>query len=335
MKIIFTSAKATSASFIFYAASLKTINEQFKEASLDISIEPEKVDYKQYDAALFMGYDDKAKLAKAQNPKIITGVFDPRAGQRNKFEQVDFIAANGLESQDYFSQFCDNCTIYYTFPYVESKKECPFSKDKLTLGFHGGKPHLDAMFPRITNALEKLNQEIPLELWGMYNIKRDGDWKKARKLGFPVKLIQYDEDNYAKYMAHTDIGLVPQFKAIPENKILRYIVGMVRKGHINSQFDFIFHFKETTNIGRHLVFAQYGIPVISDMAPSSCCFIENEKDSFLAFHTNSWYLYLHKLAFNENLRKEMGNNLNNKYLNQASNQKQNERLIAFLKTLIK
>ena len=39
------------------------------------------------------------------NNKIVTGVIDPRANRGVKFDHVDFIVTNGLESQDFFSKF--------------------------------------------------------------------------------------------------------------------------------------------------------------------------------------------------------------------------------------
>jgi len=332
MRIILTSARKTGPSFIFYSKSLNKINNNFVNVSVEISTNPTSVNYNNFDVALFIGYDECSRLAKKQNKEIITGVLDPRASQKIEFEFIDFLGVNDLESRDYFLKFCKNIIIYRPYPIVPQKLKCPVKKDKLILGYHGNKIHLEAMYPRITDAIESLNREIPLELWAMYNINDLGKWR--RKLDFPVRHIQYSEENYAKYIAHTDIGIVPQLIPVTKNKILRYLIGTMRCKYNESMHDFILRFKETTNIGRHLVFAQYGIPVVSDMTPSACSFIQDNVDGFVAFHTASWHQALKKLALNPESRKLMGKNLKAKYENFASHQVQNKRLVNFLREIV-
>jgi len=334
MKIIFTSFMATSPSFLFYASSLAKINGRTAGICIDIINNPLSVDYSAYDVALFMGSSDGVSKAKTDNPSITVGVVEPRVAQNQSFSGLDFIIVNSIEAKDFFSRYCHDLIIYYTFPEVPPKLDCPIKKDRLVLGYHGNLLHLDAMYPRITQAVAELAKKIPLELWAMYNIETLGKWQKAdhKDLGFPVVHIQYSEENYARYLAHADIGLVPQLIPVRENRTLRCLIGSI-SGKYNERFDnYFLRFKETTNIGRHLVFAQYGIPVVSDMTPSSCAFIHDENDGFVAFHSESWSRALELLAFNRDLRIEMGNRLKEKYLKTATHEKMNESLISFLKS---
>ena len=62
-----------------------------------------------------------------------------------------------------------------------------------------------------------------------------------------------------------------------------------------------------------MVFAQYGIPVISDMTPSACSLIDNGVSGYLAHYTKSWYYSMKTLAENIQLRNSMGQILKDKY----------------------
>jgi hypothetical protein len=335
LKIVFVSTRKSSASYIFYSANFAEINRLKDGVSLEIQDDPLSANYSAYDVALFMGFDPQALLAKRQNPSILVGIVEPRAEQKNTFVGVDFIVANSIEARDYFSKYVDHIMVYYDYPQVPEKLECPIEKNKLILGYHGNLIHLEAMVPRITNAIAEMAKNIPIELWAMYNIQKLGKWKVPRsRLGFPVEHIQYSEENYAKYMAHVDIGIVPQFMPVRENWALRYLIGSPnRRFHERSQ-NFLLRFKETTNIGRHLVFAQYGIPVISDMSPSACAFIEDGVDGYVAYHDHGWFAALKKLASRRSLRIQMGQKLKEKFQSTAAPDILNEKLVSFIRTFL-
>jgi hypothetical protein len=335
LKIVFVSAQKRSASYIFYSANFSQINRLKDGVSLEIRDDPLSVDYSAYEVALFMGFDPQAVLAKRQNPAILVGVVEPRAEQRNTFAGVDFIVANCIEARDYFSKYVDKIMVYYDYPQVPEKLECPIENNKLILGYHGNLIHLEAMVPRITNAISAMAKDIPIELWAMYNIQKLGKWKVPRsKLGFPVEHIQYSEENYAKYMAHVDIGIVPQFMPVRENGVLRYLIGSLDRRFHERSGNFILRFKETTNIGRHLVFAQYGIPVISDMSPSACAFIDDGVDGYIAYHEHGWLAALKKLALSRSVRIHMGQKLKEKFQSTATPDSLNRNLLSFIRTLL-
>jgi hypothetical protein len=337
MKIIFSSARIKSPSRVFYSTNLQSINGIKPSILLEDNPDPLLVDYSKYDVVLFMGYDPQALLAKQRNPGVLVGVIEPRATQRNTFDGVDFIIVNSLEAKDYFSQFNRNIFMYYAYPQVPPAQSCPTQKEKLVIGYHGNKIHLDETFPRITDAIELLNKEMPVEFWAMYNIKQLGKWEapERKHLKFNVLHIQYEEENYARYMAHVDIGIVPQLIPVSENKILRYLIGSKDRRYQENETNYFLRFKDTTNIGRHLVFAQYGIPVVSDMTPSSCSFIADGVDGMIAYSTSGWHNALTKLAHDAVLRKEMGKNFFQKYLSVAAIDLMNKNLLCFLEKMMK
>jgi hypothetical protein len=264
-------------------------------------------------------------------------VVEPRAEQRNDFTGVDFIVFNCIEAKDYFSKYVENIIVYYDYPQVPDKSECPVKKEKLILAYHGNLIHLQAMVPRITNAIQRIAKDVPLELWAMYNLQKLGVWRmpERAKPGFSVTHIQYSEENYARYMAHADIGIVPQFMPVRESGILRYLIGSPDRRFHERRHNFLFRFKETTNIGRHLVFAQYGIPVVSDMSPSACMFIQDEIDGYVAYHEYGWYRALKRLAFDPPLRIEMGQKLKAKFQRIAAPAILNQQLLSFIQLFLR
>ncbi len=335
MRILFASDRVDSPSFLFYSESLGKINDNFEGVEIDIKTDYHAIDYSKYDVALFMGSNQKSKEAKSGDSSIIIGIVEPRAGFKIDFSNTDFIIVNSIESKDFFSRYVANIMVYYTYPAVPSQEKCPIKKDRLILGYHGNFLHLDAMYPRITKAIEQLSGETPVELWAMYNIERFGKWQKPDRLSmnFPVVHVQHNDHNYAQYMAHVDVGLVPQLIPVKENKTLRYLIGTRDQKYNERTDNYFLRFKETTNIGRHLVFAQYGIPIVSDMTPSACAFIEDGHDGFVAYHTGGWFRALQELASNESLRVKMGINLKRKYMKTATHKILNENLIHFISHL--
>lgn len=334
MKIVFVS-ETHSPSFGFYAESLGALQRDVDNVSIDVYERFASVDYQKYEVALFMGQDEQTREAKARHEHIVTGVFDPRGSNNTAFAHTDFIAANDIESRDYFLRFCPTVMVYYTYPLVPSPTECPWVKDKLVVGYHGNVVHLNAMHPRITDALIKLNTEISLELWVMYNREQNGTWElpKLLHLPFPVRHIQYRTEHYARYMAHIDVGIVPQLIPVRENKLLRFLLGSFTTKFNERSYNFILRFKETTNRGRHLVFAQYGIPVVSDMTPSACDFIDNGENGYTAYHTEAWYSALKTLGFDRALRQRMGASLREKYERTAAHAVLNRKLVSLLELL--
>ena len=116
--------------------------------------------------------------------------------------------------------------------------------------------------------------------------------------------------------------------------MLRYLMGSLRRAHNEGPNNFFLRFKETTNIGRHLVFAQYGIPVVSDMTPSACQFLEDGVTGFLAYHSDGWFRALHALACDPDRREAMGRRFQERFERETTHDVLNDRLCAFMDRLL-
>lgn len=336
INIIFSSSRTSSPSFQMYYENLINSHTSENLCLITGNENPKSVDYLKYEVALFMGFDPQIELAKKINPNIKIGIVEPRATQRNNFEGVDFIVVNSLEAKDYFSQFGKPIFLYPVFPVMQKKIQLDEKPDKLILGYHGNKIHLDAMIPRITDAIDQVAKDIPLELWAMYNIEKLGRWipKNEEMWNFKIKHIQFHESHYAKYIANVDIGLVPQFiPFITDKWWMRYFASLGSRYGENDT-NYILRFKDTTNFGRHLVFAQYQIPVISDMTPSACSLIEDGMDGFTVYSTAAWKRAIQVLANDSYKRAEMGEGLWDKVKEKYSINQLNHRLCEFISKLI-
>ena len=71
-----------------------------------------------------------------------------------------------------------------------------------------------------------------------------------------------------------------------------------------NNYDLIF--KESTNLGRHLVFGQFKIPVITEPTPSVIKFFDDESMEYIVHDENSWFKVLKKLIIDRDLRSSLG-----------------------------
>jgi glycosyltransferase involved in cell wall biosynthesis len=99
--------------------------------------------------------------------------------------------------------------------------------------------------------------------------------------------------------------------------------------------NFFMRFKETTNNGRAYVFAQYEIPVVADMTPSSCALFGECEYGYVAYSSNQWFNALSTLARDANLRRRMGLALKKRYEALAKPEEVNNRFVQFLTEVVK
>jgi hypothetical protein len=295
MRILFLS-KTNSPSFQFYSESLLSIN-LVSGFEITCSSGVKDWNYELYDIVLFMWGSNDSIKAKRNNNKIFCGIVDPRGLSNDQFISSDFIIVNGVESQIFFSEYGLPTFIYPVYPKMTSNIQSK-TYNELLLGYHGNKIHLEDMMPRITKALQELHEHTPIIFHAMYNIKDLGrsDKISSSNLGFKVKHIQYSVDNYEKYISCCDIGIVPQL--IKHNKIPFF-----EKNKVNYNMKF----KSTTNLGRHFVFCQYKIPIVTDLTPSSSEFFQHGVNGLMAYSTKSWKESLLRLN-DSNFRKLVGMN---------------------------
>ena len=294
---------------------------------------PEAFDPEGFDAVMLTGFDPLPPSFRQRADDAVLVVIEPRATQRRDLSGYDLAVYNGFETRDWFAGSTLSDLIYAVYPVTPSPLAAKAREDEpegtLIVGYHGNTRHLDAMVPRITDALSQMAQDRPVALWAMYNLKTRGQWQWPLRAHppFTVRHIQFSEDNYARYMAHVDIGLVPQLMPVRNSAILRYLIGSFGRRYNERRHDFFMRFKETTNIGRVLVFAQYGVPVISDMTPSAMALLDEEVTGFTACHTAGWKRALQHLAESQQLRERLGANLRERWKTLYAPEIQNQRLL--------
>jgi hypothetical protein len=288
--------------------------------------------------ALLFGSEYDLLTLRRRHPNTRLGHLEPRAAQRNAIDRYDFVVVNSIESADYFASPDQFVFIFPTFPIMDSAKVIlndDRSTNTLRIGYHGNKIHLSSMYPRITEALNRLREYIEIELWAMYNIRELGRWNERGLKGIKVNHLQYKPENYSKYISKVDIGIVPQLIPVRKSRLMRWLIGSPFSRFNERHDNFLMRFKETTNNGRAYVFAQYEIPVVADMTPSSCALFGESEYGYVAYSSNQWFNALASLARDMDLRRRMGLALKKRYEDLARPEEVINRFAQFLTAIIK
>lgn len=151
-----------------------------------------------------------------------------------------------------------------------------------------------------------------------------------RKLNFEFRSVPFSFENYEKYISSSDIGLIPQTIPVRKSRILRFLIGKWTRKYNEKSWDYLIRFKETTNIGRVMVFAQYGIPVISDMTPSSCRYVDESLNGFIAHSEGGWYAAIKSMLGDSKLRHQLGQGNYYMYHKTFHPEVQNRNLIKYI-----
>jgi glycosyltransferase involved in cell wall biosynthesis len=290
-------------------------------------------DFSSADVVLHMAYDAKPVKIRAVNPNAIIGLIDPRPGHDRVIAEADFFMANGVEMVNYF---VSKNPEYFIYPiYKPVSRTTPTKEDEVfRVGYHGNRMHLELMEEIVCPALEKLASLMPVELICFYNIENLGMWKwRPRNTQLKLNQVQWEDDKYEKVLGNCDVGIVPNLIPFrPEES--RFDKDLVFR-KMASDSDYRFRFKFTSNNGRILVFAQLGIPVISDLFPSAAETIRHGYSGLMAgMDTESWFEHLNLLAGNPRLRKKMGENLLKEFETVYSSEIKNQELLAFLNSIL-
>lgn len=292
--------------------------------------------YDGVDVTIFMARDSQVREAKQKNKKMLCGIFDPKPvydWQRAEVRAADFLIVSSIEQRDFFLRYNKNVFIYYMFPDVPEIPKQHDKKEKIIIGYHGNKQHLDGM-PMVSRALDVLAQKYPIELWAIYNVGELGVWSRNRPKKCPVRHIQWSPDVYATELTHCDIGIMPstvpvhQFWARPLRSLIRFLN---YEGY--NRNDYIQRYKMSNNPGRLYPFVQLGIPVVTDFTPSSCQFIEQGVSGFLAGSVAGWECAIEQLIQDVDLRTTMSYSLKQTLDNHYSIQCTFDRFISFVHSI--
>lgn len=265
--------------------------------------------YKNYDVALFMAPDSAVDKAKQINPKIVTGVMDPKLKTkflRTQAQLADFVLVSSLEQKDILYAHNKNVVIYFMFPHVPPQQKQHEDKkgQPIKIAYHGNKLHLHCM-KSLSRALDKLSEKYNLEFRPVYNIKKLGMWSLNRPQKCPVVDVQWTENSFYSDLHACDIGVVPSMIPVPSlrSKIFtRTFLSFFLNRVGYSKDDYIVRFKYSTNPGRLYVFSQLGIPSIVDFVPSHVQMVQDGVSGSIVYSEESWYAALEELIVSHEKR---------------------------------
>ncbi len=266
--------------------------------------------YNNYDIAIFMAPDSKIREAKAIDDKIKCGLFDPKVSKAWQIEEAkaaDFLIVSSIEQRDFFLKYNESIYIYYMFPNIPEVKKEHVDKQKIVIGYHGNKQHLDAMTD-VSWALDRLSKEYDIEFRAIYNVKKLGKWRLNVPQNCSVRHIQWSEKTLVADLSQCDIGIVPS--VMPSPKLFtRSLRSIFYNPEGYNRNDYVYRFKMSNNPGRIYVFSQLHIPVIADFTPSACQFIKDGQSGMLAGTREGWERNMKLLIREISLRRILSTNL--------------------------
>lgn len=328
MKIVFNTRTPDAVASYNYRGALSSINI----LTLD-----DWDHYEKYDIALFMTYNrDLEELAKAKKkyPNLKVGLIDPRGSFVETYlKYVDFLVIDSIEMKDFFSRYQLPMFTYYEYPNIAEKTKEHKNKEPVIIGYHGNAIHLMSMYPNVSEALDLLAKNFNIEFWAMFNIKKNGLTKIGLPKNLPVRHIQWSEENFYKYLAKADIGIVPNLMPIKNLRKIKSGTFLSRRIFNDSSDDYLIRFKMPSNPGRFIIFGLLGIPVVADIFPSSLQFIKDEYNGLLAYSTGGWYTAIRQMIEGVELRKRLSGNMKHTINEYFKFEKQNEKFLFFLRDL--
>lgn len=266
--------------------------------------------YESYDVAIFMAPDSDIKGAKMKSDRLKCGIFDPKvtlSWQESEVRLADFLIVSSIEQREFFLKYNKNIFIYYMFPDLHEVQKTHTKSDKVIIGYHGNKQHLDAMRD-LSFALDKLSEKYPIEFHAIYNIKKLGKWSKNLPKKCPVRHIQWTEESVVNDLVKCDVGVLPSLLPAPSIFARPFMTFFLNKeGYHNN--DYVSRYKLTTNPGRLYVFTRAELPVVADFTPSSCQFIEDRESGMLVGTKEGWLNALEFLVNNFEKREILAMNL--------------------------
>ena len=156
MRINFLASQLNAACSMFYAGGLSRL----KEVSI---CDP---NLSSYDVVLLMTYDHKhASRIKKPFPHIKLGLIDPRNHEvKESALHCDFLILDSIEMEDYWRCVKKPILRYVEYPDIKAVKKTHFDKEKIVIGYHGNKIHLECMSETVTPALTELGKRYSARL---------------------------------------------------------------------------------------------------------------------------------------------------------------------------
>jgi hypothetical protein len=298
-------------------ASIVGLAHRLRAAGVDATLGD---GYEGADVALFMGYDHQMERARREQPGIRVGLADPKQSRREWIDAArgaDFLLVSSVEQREAFLRLNRNVHVLYMFPPVPARPRAHVQGERLVVGYHGNRAHLEAMGGTgVRAALEELGRRRPVELVAVYNVAARG----RAELGVPdprlvptrhVQLAPATardgtvSDTILEELARVDVGIVPNLLPVHGGARALRATASLEPALAYEPFDHLLRFKASSNPGRLYPFARLGVPVVADLTPSLAQFVLDGVSGFLAGSARGWLEALERLADDAGLRERM------------------------------
>ncbi len=321
--ILFFGANKNSPAYKFYCQSFSKL----KNYNLDFDFDEKKILEGHYKFIfLHTGYNKKFNMAKFKSKSKFILV-EPRTAHFNEIENFDFLILNSFETKLFFSKYNKPSIIYppvYQYDYFDKKK----SDDSIIrLVYHGNGKHIRLFKNKLNYIIENLKSKKKIEIHLIYDLNR----KKIKNLNETsnISIIhhQHSHSVIKEVLSKADIGIVPQL--LPENRSILSFLNFINfiKHFTELKNEYILRFKENSNLGRHLVFSQFKVPIVTDPTISSTLFLSDKYKNFIAYNKFDWLNSINFLLQNNKVANEYGEFLYNKWKEDFSHELLNDKLL--------
>jgi hypothetical protein len=256
--------------------------------------------YDRYDAVVFMGYDHELEAARAANPQIRVVLADPKLSRHEWIaasRAADKLLVSSVEQRDSFLRLNRNVHVFHMFPLTPAAEPDVAQSDRLVVGYHGNRVHLECLAGGVRTALEELGRRRPVEFRAIYNLAELG----RASAGLPdprlVETLHVQwRPEFHEDLCGIDIGIVPNELPVRDRLDALETTAWDEGEFKYEPFDHLLRLKASANAGRIYPFARRGIPVVADFAPSAGQLIEDGRTGFLVSSPSAWLAALEWLA---------------------------------------
>jgi hypothetical protein len=211
------------------------------------------------------------------------GMITPTSTDIKLLKLLDFIIVGSIEERESLLAYNSNC---FLFPQIERLfRNCIHKKHtyqpKIIVGYHGNSNHLNHLSLGLDKVLEKINKIHPIKL--LVIGKDFENWIQGRP-NIEIEFRKWDYQTAKSDIQEFDIGIVPNISdfSLSQNNSNNIILGKYDS-------DISLRFKNKSNIGRVLVLAQLGIPIVADITPSNMHLLANPDNGYAVLSMGGWY----------------------------------------------
>tara|TARA_B100001250_G_C19790430_1_gene786231 strand:- start:457 stop:1449 length:993 start_codon:yes stop_codon:yes gene_type:complete len=304
-----------------YRIWVHDLNNNFAKLGYFSQINPTKLE--SFNVIIF-GKDYITNISKIHKkyPDKIYGAINIENKNKDFYSFIDFVIVGSVEEKDSLLKFCKNIFIYPLIEnmYLNVTRKVHVPKKKITLGYHGNTVHLNHLSLGFNTAIKKIIQNYPNLHFKLVCITNSfNHWQKKNYPEMEIELIKWNLQTIRSSFKNIDIGIIPTISDVIKKNSHEPLIGKYDS-------DITIRFKNKSNIGRALVFFQFGIPVIADYTPSNMSILgDEEQNGFAVLSHEGWYYAIEKLL-DDKLRNQISNNAFKTYQNLYNPDKWSDRI---------